>query len=293
MRHRLFLFLWLLGTIAGPSASARDTGPTHVGAEADLIEMGADGQPIPSIVKYHLARNDDAKRPVSLSFTEGPGPCSPPRLCPMMPTRLREFQILGETQDRCGSVRYEAIAVVPSGAQWAAAGLKLTRPARLTLTDHTHRRCDDFRAYLWEVAIADPGHAKRRFAGNPAPLDPTPSCGDIAKETLCTLEVQPTVCSVRSVAGTPLPTPVAASGQNRCAAIRDIESVLCEQGLDWKRIDDPTCVTAVQMCPIPECAAPPPGCNYVPDPTQKDANGCPLGCGRLACDAGGPLPKNP
>jgi MYXO-CTERM domain-containing protein len=35
-------------------------------------------------------------------------------------------------------------------------------------------------------------------------------------------------------------------------------------------------------CPIPECAAPPEGCNYQ-GPAALDEDGCPIGCGKLVC----------
>ena len=35
-------------------------------------------------------------------------------------------------------------------------------------------------------------------------------------------------------------------------------------------------------CPIPDCAAPPPGCNYQ-GPPDRGPNGCPIDCGHLVC----------
>lgn len=39
-------------------------------------------------------------------------------------------------------------------------------------------------------------------------------------------------------------------------------------------------------CPIPDCAAPPPGCFYQ-GPPDKGPNGCPIDCGHLVCSGGG------
>ncbi|HLJ88314.1 MAG TPA: hypothetical protein VKZ53_15955 [Candidatus Angelobacter sp.] len=41
----------------------------------------------------------------------------------------------------------------------------------------------------------------------------------------------------------------------------------------------------VNHCPIPECAAPPPGCSYQGPPTLG-SNGCPTNCGTLVCNPG-------
>jgi len=38
-------------------------------------------------------------------------------------------------------------------------------------------------------------------------------------------------------------------------------------------------------CPIPECAAPPPGCSYQ-GPPDVNEKGCPINCGHLVCDGG-------
>lgn len=42
----------------------------------------------------------------------------------------------------------------------------------------------------------------------------------------------------------------------------------------------------IRGCPIPECAAPPPGCFYQ-GPPELGANGCPVNCGTLVCDGSG------
>lgn len=39
-------------------------------------------------------------------------------------------------------------------------------------------------------------------------------------------------------------------------------------------------------CPIPDCAAPPPGCFYQ-GPPATGPNGCPINCGTLVCDPNG------
>lgn len=39
-------------------------------------------------------------------------------------------------------------------------------------------------------------------------------------------------------------------------------------------------------CPIPDCAAPPPGCFYQ-GPPDTGPNGCPIDCGHLVCNGGG------
>jgi hypothetical protein len=40
-----------------------------------------------------------------------------------------------------------------------------------------------------------------------------------------------------------------------------------------------------EECPIPECAAPPPGCFYQSSPIPEGT--CPTGCGKLVCDGSG------
>lgn len=206
------------------------------------------------LVRYTLTLE---KRQLIFRETYG-SPCPPGAMCILgFWERVRNFRIVAQYRDRCGSTHYQGI----------------TKGSRMELVDHRERTCKDARRWAWVATLSEVRQKPRTFVGNPKA-----DCSEVTKDTLCTMQFMPALCSFDGVS---------AEGSNPCHATAKLRQSLCEAGKDWE-VDENQVICAIEdsmPCPLPMCAAPPPGCRYVPDPDLAPGE-CPMGCGNLECEGG-------
>jgi len=245
--------------------------------QAELVELDNEGQPVPSLTSYQLTLNKLRDRLMSFTLLQITGSkCPPGALCILPYFEIkREFRIIKQADVGCGSRKIFAINV------------DREYPSRLTVLDHTTRLCDDFHPYTWVVTVQEGKHRRKNLGGNPSPTDQDEAnCAEIGQNTICTMEYAPTTCTAYTLHGERLNEAIGAHGGNPCLASMNVKIAACEKGLEWWRLrdDEIFCPIAIEPpCPLFSCAAPPPGCRYVPDGALND-HGCPVSCGTVVCD---------
>jgi hypothetical protein len=234
-----------LGTVAYPKSKE------HAVLRAHLIEPGN------SAAVAKLVENQSKGHVSSFDYSEA--------------DMANHFIVTGRKRLDCGSLRYSAIA--PHSLM------------RMELDDHTNRACDD-KAFRWEMRVSG-----RKLVGNPIPADT--DCNQYADGKVCMAQELMADCKAIRYGGEPLSSPIQATASNPCFAQLKIDVEACERGYDpagfidsdvMCRIIPPPPVVVPAPCPIPECVAPPPYCQYIPD-SSKDENGCPANpCGMMVCE---------
>lgn len=261
------------------SSNAWAKAPGEPAFRAELEELDKDGQPLPpNLLKQSLTMNKRGEKVASFAFTEIFGAkCPPGALCILGYWEVtREFYPVRKSITNCGSTRYQAIEL--------SSKMRPMRPAMIEVVDHSTRMCDDLRRYGWDVKLVDQKNV-RLFGGNPKPVGKPNDCG--SRNTICTMQFQPSTCVASTWDGEKLREPLKAEGGNPCMAEAALRTAACERGLDPDAGRDEEIICSIQICPAILCAAPPPGCRYEP-PQQLNEWGCAVSCGTLKCD--GPVP---
>lgn len=269
MRNSIFVRVIVISLFFSSFAWAKSQSES-----AKLAELDKNGEPVANLIASVLTASGN-----SLKLYERYGsPCPPGAMCILgFWERTREFRITRKSRDFCGSLHYRAT--------WS----DKKQSATLELVDHKNRVCMDLRKYRWDISLAEVDGTTRYFGGTPG-TDPKPpvDCSEIARDKMCTMVFMPATCSASSVNGRKLAEPITAAGGNPCMAQSAIRVAACQKGLDWENLNDDeiTCsVQGVTPCPMFMCAAPPAGCQLIPN-NQVNENGCPVSCGDIVCSGG-------
>lgn len=145
-------------------------------------------------------------------------------MAPCLPIKITtQYRVVSRQSSRCGSTLYTATSI------------KNSLPGRLTVWDHSNRRCRDYKEDEWEVTLQTAAGV-RYFAGGPEQSVAELDCSKY-ESPMCILLYQPSRCTATVASdGTPLGTLLSETAGNACGATAKVKLSACQRGWDAEKI---------------------------------------------------------